>query len=267
MDSFKVAYCEPKSKGGEVVAQASSSTGSSGLERTILTKDLRIMSAVDATDHGSAKTGARGGFATDENIASSNAGIKNRVIVSASQSGWVQKHGSGDSSLDGPLEGGGGGMRGGIGKFDQFKTNEEKFGVKSTYDETLYTTALNRSDFTREQQEKAAEIEKAILSGEGSSLKGNIHVLEERGIQSWADQVDEEARHSAVIRDPHQAALMAGTTSASSTGQSPQSNRFGNNNNNNRSQDFRGGAQSSSTFNNNNQQRQGSGSHQSTASR
>ena len=249
MDSFKVAYCEPKSKAGEVPVH--SAAGGPGLERTIASKDLRTMSAVDATDHGSAKTGARG-FATDENIASSNTGIKNRAIVSASQTGWVQSQG--DSALDAPLEGGGRG----IGKFDQFKTNEEKFGVKSTYDETLYTTALNRSDFTREQQQKAAEIEKAILSGEGSSLKGNIHVLEERGIQSWADQMDEEARHSAVIRDPHQAALMSGTTTAPATGQSPNSNRFGNNNNNNRSQDFRGGGGAQGGSSSYNQQRQGS---------
>ena len=27
-----------------------------------------------------------------------------------------------------------------IGKWDQFKENEEKFGVKSTYSEDLYTT-------------------------------------------------------------------------------------------------------------------------------
>jgi len=93
----------------------------------------------------------------------------------------------------------------GVGDWDQFKANEEKFGVKSTYDENLYTTPLNRTSLTKEQIEKAEKAAKEIMSQTSS----NPHLMEERGHavkDAWGG--DEEARYSSVVREnPHQPLL------------------------------------------------------------
>ncbi|EFA76666.1 ataxin-2 [Heterostelium album PN500] len=94
--------------------------------------------------------------------------------------------------------------------WDQFATNEKLFGVKTSYNEDLYTTTLNRdSDHYRtrikDAERLAAEIE--------SKQSNNIHLMEERGLIRAADY-DEEERYSSVIRN--------GTSSSSTT--SPPNN-------------------------------------------
>lgn len=81
--------------------------------------------------------------------------------------------------------------------WDQFKVNEEKFGVESSYDEHFYTTRINTlaPDF-KEKVEKAEQIAKEIEQ-EGSS---NVHILEERGIQVDDSGIDEEDKYSGVDR-------------------------------------------------------------------
>lgn len=90
-----------------------------------------------------------------------------------------------DARMSGALEAGGK-----SGSWDQFATNERLYGVKTNFDEDLYTTKLDRSgkDF-RERERKANQIAQEILSG-GTT---NAHVAEERN-QATAHEGDEEDR-------------------------------------------------------------------------
>lgn len=76
--------------------------------------------------------------------------------------------------------------------WDQFEVNERLFGVKSDFDENIYTTTLDRShpDFPRLE----AEATKIAAQIEGQSTSGlNAHVAEERGLNVVDDSgMDEE---------------------------------------------------------------------------
>ncbi|XP_026431057.1 polyadenylate-binding protein-interacting protein 3-like isoform X1 [Papaver somniferum] len=80
-------------------------------------------------------------------------------------------------------------------KWDQFETNEALFGVKSTFDEELYTTKLDRGPQMREREREASRIAREI---EGEDTK-DMHLAEERGRHFDLD-VDEETRFSSVLR-------------------------------------------------------------------
>jgi hypothetical protein len=83
--------------------------------------------------------------------------------------------------------------------WDQFSTNERLFGVKSNYDENMYTTTINRSD--PQYAQRAARAEKIAREIEASSAL-NSHVREERGGHIAADDGgDEEDKYSGVRRD------------------------------------------------------------------
>ena len=87
----------------------------------------------------------------------------------------------------------------------------KKFGVKSTYEERLYTTEINKNDPRYSEKEKiAARIADEIASQQSS---GNIHLAEERGKAVQKD-FDEEARFSQVM----DASVLSG--SKSETGKS-----------------------------------------------
>ncbi|KAK4789428.1 hypothetical protein SAY86_016732 [Trapa natans] len=82
-------------------------------------------------------------------------------------------------------------------KWDQFETNEMLFGVKSTFNEELYTTKLERGPQTRELEKEASRIAREI---EGEVTQ-DLHLAEERGLQLHEDfDVDEETRFSSVFR-------------------------------------------------------------------
>ncbi|KAM3245879.1 polyadenylate-binding protein-interacting protein 4 isoform X1 [Capsicum annuum] len=81
--------------------------------------------------------------------------------------------------------------------WDQFEANETLFGVKSTFNEELYTTKLDKGPQMRELEKEALRIAKEI-EGEGTR---DLHLAEERGIQLHGNlEVDEETRFSAVVR-------------------------------------------------------------------
>lgn len=75
--------------------------------------------------------------------------------------------------------------------WDQFATNERLFGVRSDYDENIYTTTIDRSH--PEYAQKAAHAEKKAREIEGSSAL-NAHVREERtqNVSTEDKDVDEE---------------------------------------------------------------------------
>lgn len=84
--------------------------------------------------------------------------------------------------------------------WDQFEVNENKFGVQSTYDENLYTTAIDRSHPEYKLREKKAEqLADEILK---SGHNGNVHLAEERGVQVDDSGLDEEDKYSGVDRRP-----------------------------------------------------------------
>lgn len=74
--------------------------------------------------------------------------------------------------------------------WDQFAENERRFGLKSNFDENIYTTTLDKSHPLYPQREaQAARIAKEI---ESQAAK-NAHIAEERGV-TWVDDsgMDEE---------------------------------------------------------------------------
>lgn len=85
-------------------------------------------------------------------------------------------------------------------KWDQFAANEQLFGVKSQWDEDVYTHKLDTSapDFAARQIE-AAKLAKEIEQ----SASTNPHVLEERGLNVDDSGVTEEDKYSGVQRNPN----------------------------------------------------------------
>ncbi|XP_057977688.1 polyadenylate-binding protein-interacting protein 3-like [Malania oleifera] len=82
--------------------------------------------------------------------------------------------------------------------WDQFETNEALFGVKSTFDEELYTTKLEKGPQMRELEREALRIAREIEAEETN----DFHLAEERGIQPQENiDIDEETRYSSVLRE------------------------------------------------------------------
>lgn len=82
----------------------------------------------------------------------------------------------------------------GSGSWDQFAANERKFGIKSTYDENIYTTAIDKSH--PQYKERVAAAEKKAREIERSAA-ATAHVAEERVMDySGGDDAgaDEEAK-------------------------------------------------------------------------
>ncbi|KAF7814078.1 polyadenylate-binding protein-interacting protein 3-like isoform X1 [Senna tora] len=82
--------------------------------------------------------------------------------------------------------------------WDQFETNETLFGVKSTFNEDLYTTKLQKGPQMRELEKQALRIAREI---EGEDTQ-DLHLAEERGFYLHKNfDIDEETRYSSVYRD------------------------------------------------------------------
>ncbi|ODV78361.1 uncharacterized protein CANTADRAFT_6753 [Suhomyces tanzawaensis NRRL Y-17324] len=96
------------------------------------------------------------------------------------------------------------------GQWDQFKVNEEKFGVEASYDEHLYTTRINTT--ASDYQERLAKAERLAKEIEGQTTSDR-HILEERGIQVDDSGMDEEDKYSGVDRRGDE--LMAALRNAS----------------------------------------------------
>lgn len=103
-----------------------------------------------------------------------------------------------DSGPDLSLESAGNvnaGLSGQNKNWDQFEANERLYGVKSDYDENIYTTAIDRSSPLYKQREAAAE---KIAREIEASNTFNAHVAEERGYALADDSgVNEEEKYAA----------------------------------------------------------------------
>ncbi|OMO70605.1 hypothetical protein CCACVL1_18764 [Corchorus capsularis] len=81
--------------------------------------------------------------------------------------------------------------------WDQFETNQKLFGVKSTFNEELYTTKLERGPQMRDLEREAMRIAREI---EGEDTR-DLHLAEERGFHLHDNfDLDEEMRYSSVYR-------------------------------------------------------------------
>lgn len=75
--------------------------------------------------------------------------------------------------------------------WDQFQANEQKFGLKSDYNENIYTTTIDKSNPLYKQRE--AEAERIVQEMEGAS-GDNSMLKEEGGFGNEGDGLDEEER-------------------------------------------------------------------------
>eukprot|EP00929_Paragymnodinium_shiwhaense_P076824 TRINITY_DN3954_c0_g2_i1.p1 TRINITY_DN3954_c0_g2~~TRINITY_DN3954_c0_g2_i1.p1 ORF type:complete len:768 (-),score=177.93 TRINITY_DN3954_c0_g2_i1:88-2391(-) len=136
-----------------------------------------------------ARAGA--GFATDAEISASNAAGRSegRELVpwAAEAANDSEAQGLEDSlALDRRRSSSGG-------AWDQFRVNQEKFGVSTTFNEEYYTTKLDPSTIPEEKRREAARIAREIEFG------GNMN-SEMDGRLEAVDVDDEEERWSSVQR-------------------------------------------------------------------
>lgn len=82
--------------------------------------------------------------------------------------------------------------------WNQFAVNEEKFGIKSTFDEHLYTTRINKND--PHYQEKLKEADRIAKEIESQGPTSNVHLAEDRGLIVDDSGMDEEDKYSGVDR-------------------------------------------------------------------
>ena len=80
--------------------------------------------------------------------------------------------------------------------WDQIAVNREKFGVKCTYDEEIYTTHLDKEAPEYEERNARAAVIAREIESESST---NIHVLEDRG-KNVAGEYSEEMMYSAATK-------------------------------------------------------------------
>ena len=87
------------------------------------------------------------------------------------------------------------------GHWDQFEANERLYGVKTDYDESFYTTTIDRSNPSYRERVAAAD---RIAREIESSAVTNAHIAEERGLpEDNEDGLDEEDRYVPRINLTH----------------------------------------------------------------
>lgn len=120
-------------------------------------------------------SGQTGSFRTDADI-SGNLALRERNLQR-----WEP---STDTEIDMSLDG-----KGGV--WDQFQANEQRFGLKTDYDENIYTTSIDKShpDYRRREAE-ALRIAQEIEGG----VSDNAHLREERGVSHPEDVMNEEEK-------------------------------------------------------------------------
>ncbi|KAK1254389.1 hypothetical protein MKX08_008384 [Trichoderma sp. CBMAI-0020] len=132
--------------------------------------------------------GNRAGFKTDTAISNGHSGPQRTLQA------WVPD--SDETFIDGGLE-----KSSSSGVWDQFAENEKRFGLKSDYDENMYTTVIDRSH--PKYKERMAAADKKAREIERSAAL-TAHVAEERvmdysGGKGRADD-NEEDKYSGVRR-------------------------------------------------------------------
>ena len=131
---------------------------------TIPIKDLTTIKQVPtpakAQPNPTAKPQSRQGFRTDVEV--TGQGFRREKVLQAwggpgnDDGGLEETKGTAQRQAASPASGNG--------QWDQFATNERLFGLKTDYDEEIYTTKLDRSGSDYRQREaRAAQLEREIL--------------------------------------------------------------------------------------------------------
>jgi hypothetical protein len=144
-------------------------------------------------DGGSAMAGLESGVATMG--LGGRGGMFKSGGAAAAAGGGMGSHANNWRADKGPTNPSPQGLQGTIGDWDQFSANEKRFNVKATFDENLYTTALDYNNIDSSQVAEAERIAKEIEN----SASTNIHIMEERNQKISADY-DEEDLYSGVLK-------------------------------------------------------------------
>ncbi|KAL2264372.1 hypothetical protein VTK26DRAFT_5798 [Humicola hyalothermophila] len=167
------------------------STSTSRREQSAMTfqrKDIaeaRVVPGSTSKNEPRAPNGNRSSFRTDAAISNSRLGTERTLKA------WVPDAGY---EVDGSLE-----KTTSSGPWDQFAENERLFGLKTDYDENIYTTAIDKNH--PQYKERLAAAEKKAREIE-RSVPTTAHVAEER-VMDFAggdDQGTEEDKYSGVRR-------------------------------------------------------------------
>ncbi|KAK0634480.1 hypothetical protein B0T17DRAFT_7631 [Bombardia bombarda] len=146
--------------------------------------DARVISSNQAKNDGKATNGNRSSFRTDAAISNPRPGAERALKP------WVP-----DTVDDGE---GGLEKSANSGTWDQFAANEHLFGLKTDYDENIYTTTIDMSH--PKYKERAAAAERKAREIERSTA-ATAHVAEERVMDfAGGDDRDEEEKYSGVRR-------------------------------------------------------------------
>ncbi|KAF9396256.1 hypothetical protein CPC16_003601 [Podila verticillata] len=197
---FHTAFTEGEL--GIVLCLAKATAGKDKKENAPLISQMIIMakdcmgisvSGLDFVPHDriGSERGEREGFKTDTDISRSG-DIRERDLKK-----WAPEEHTSLGGIEDDL--GDSHMHSNNTSWDQFAANERLFGVRTDFDEEIYTTKLDRSgaDYkAREQQ--AIQIANEIQQ----STSTNVHMQEERGLSIDDSGMDEEDRYGAVVRAP-----------------------------------------------------------------
>lgn len=147
--------------------------------------DARVVPANNAKNDSRAPNGNRSSFRTDAAISNSRLGPERSLKAWVPDAGYEV-----DESLEKPSAGG---------AWDQFAENERLFGLKTDYDENIYTTAIDKSHPQYKERLAAAERKAREIE---RTLPTTSHVAEERVMDfvGGEDQRDEEDKYSGVRR-------------------------------------------------------------------
>ncbi|KAF9924504.1 hypothetical protein BGZ67_009219 [Mortierella alpina] len=160
----------------------------------VLAKDCMAISVVgvdfEPHERMAPERGEREGFKTDTDISRSG-DIRERDLKKWAPEEHTHFGGIEDDLTDS--------HHGSNTSWDQFAANERLFGVRTDFDEELYTTRLDRTgiDFKAREQH-AIQIANEIQQ----SVSSNVHMREERGLAVDDSGLDEEDLYGAVVRDP-----------------------------------------------------------------
>lgn len=140
-------------------------------------------------------TGNRSSFRTDAAISNSRLGPERTLKA------WVPDTGF---EVDGSLEkssGSGSGSKNSGASWDQFAENERLFGLRTDYDENIYTTTIDKSHPQYKERLAAAERKAREIE---RSLPTTSHVAEERVMDfvGGEDQRDEEDKCVTILPSP-----------------------------------------------------------------
>ncbi|KAK0705426.1 hypothetical protein B0H67DRAFT_649755 [Lasiosphaeris hirsuta] len=146
--------------------------------------DARVLTGNAGKVDGKALNGSRSSFRTDTAISNTRLGAERALKP------WVPES---TDDTEGSLE------KANNAGWDQFAENERLFGLKSDYDESIYTTTIDKNHPQHKERMAAAERKAREIE---RSTAATAHVAEERIMDfvGGADNRDEEEKYSGVRR-------------------------------------------------------------------